>query len=83
MQFAASMEGLGVNPVSAGMTFIAFLPVLVRPSGNVTKLLAIDEIPHPLVVAALLWAAFGTVFLALMGIRVPRLAFQNQRVEAA
>jgi peptide/bleomycin uptake transporter len=66
MRFATSMEGLGVNLVSAMMTLIAFLPVLVRLSGDVTELPMIGEIPHPLVVAALLWAPFGTAFLALI-----------------
>jgi peptide/bleomycin uptake transporter len=83
MRFATSMEGLGVNLVDAIMTLIAFLPVLVRLSSNVTELPLIGEIPYPLVVAALLWAMFGTVFLALIGIRLPGLAFHNQRVEAA
>ena len=38
---------------------------------------------YPLVVAALLWSAFGTAFLALVGIKLPGLEFRNQRVEAA
>jgi peptide/bleomycin uptake transporter len=83
MRFATSMEGLGVNLVDAIMTLIAFLPVLVRLSSNVTELPLIGEIPYPLVAAALLWAIFGTVFLALIGIRLPGLEFHNQRVEAA
>jgi peptide/bleomycin uptake transporter len=83
MRFATSMEGLGVNLVNAIMTLVAFLPVLVRLSSNVTELPLIGEIPYPLVVAALLWAVFGTVFLALVGIRLPGLEFHNQRVEAA
>ena len=83
MQFATSMEGLGVNLVDAIMTLIAFLPVLVVLSSNVTELPLVGEIPYPLVVAALLWAAFGTGFLALIGIRLPGLEFHNQRVEAA
>ena len=49
------------------MTLIAFLPVLVRLSSNVTELPLIGTIPYPLVVAALLWAMFGTAFLALIG----------------
>jgi peptide/bleomycin uptake transporter len=77
------MEGLGVNLVDAMMTLIAFLPVLVRLSSNVTELPLIGEIAYPLVVAALLWAMFGTTFLALIGIRLPGLEFHNQRVEAA
>jgi peptide/bleomycin uptake transporter len=83
MRFATSMEGLGVSLVDAIMTLIAFLPVLVRLSSNVTELPLIGAIPYPLVVAALLWAMFGTVFLAVIGIRLPGLEFHNQRVEAA
>ena len=83
MRFATSMEGLGVNLVDAIMTLIAFLPVLVRLSSNVTELPLIGAIPYPLVVAALLWAVFGTAFLALIGMRLPGLEFHNQRVEAA
>jgi peptide/bleomycin uptake transporter len=83
MRFATSMEGLGVNLVDAMMTLIAFLPVLVRLSSSVTELPLIGQIAFPLVVAALLWAASGTAFLALIGIRLPGLEFQNQRVEAA
>jgi peptide/bleomycin uptake transporter len=83
MRFATSMEGLGVNLVDAIMTLIAFLPVLVRLSSSVTELPLIGAIPYPLVVAALLWATFGTVFLGLIGIRLPGLEFHNQRVEAA
>ena len=83
MRFSTSMEGLGVNLVDAVMTLIAFLPVLVSLSSSVTELPLIGEVAYPLVLAALLWAAFGTTFLALIGIRLPGLEFQNQRVEAA
>jgi peptide/bleomycin uptake transporter len=83
MRFSTSMEGLGVNLIDAVMTLIAFLPVLVRLSSNVTELPLIGAIAYPLVVAALLWAMFGTTFLAVIGIRLPGLEFQNQRVEAA
>jgi peptide/bleomycin uptake transporter len=73
----------GVNLIDAVMTLIAFLPVLLRLSSNVTELPLIGAIAYPLVVAALLWAMLGTTFLALIGIRLPGLEFQNQRVEAA
>lgn len=33
--------------------------------------------------AALTWSAFGTAFLAVVGIRLPGLEFANQKVEAA
>jgi peptide/bleomycin uptake transporter len=83
MRFAATMEGLGVNFIDAVMTLIAFLPVLLRLSANVTELPFIGPIPHSLVIAGILWSLFGTAFLALVGIKLPGLQFRNQRVEAA
>jgi len=83
MRFASTMEGLGVNFIDAVMTLIAFLPVLLRLSANVTELPLIGPIPHSLVAAGILWSLFGTAFLALVGIKLPGLQFRNQRVEAA
>src|SRR5712675_210909 len=83
MRFATTMEGLGVNLISAVLTLLAFLPVLVRLSSNVTELPLIGSIPYPLVFAAVIWSVLGTGALALIGIRLPRIEFFNQRVEAA
>jgi peptide/bleomycin uptake transporter len=83
MRFAGTTEALGVNLLDAIMTLIAFLPVLVRLSADITEVPVLGAIPHPLVVAALLWSALGTAFLALVGIKLPGLEFRNQRVEAA
>ena len=83
MRFATTTEQLGISLLDALMTLIAFLPVLVTLSANITELPIIGAIPHPLVVAALLWSAFGTGVLALVGIKLPGLEFRNQRVEAA
>ena len=83
MRFANISEDLGVRLIQAVMTLIAFLPVLVGLSTNVKSLPLIGAVPYPLVVAALLWSAFGTAFLALIGIRLPGLNFANQKVEAA
>jgi len=77
------MEGLGVNLISAVLTLLAFLPVLVRLSSNVTELPLIGSIPYPLVFAAVIWSVLGTGALALIGIRLPGIEFFNQRVEAA
>jgi peptide/bleomycin uptake transporter len=65
------------------MTLIAFLPVLLRLSANVTELPFVGEVPYALVVVSIVWSLFGTAFLALVGIRLPGLEFRNQRVEAA
>jgi peptide/bleomycin uptake transporter len=83
MRFSTTMEGLGVNLIDSVMTLIAFLPVLMVLSINVTELPLIGNIPNALVVVAIVWSLFGTGFLALIGIRLPGLEFRNQRVEAA
>jgi peptide/bleomycin uptake transporter len=83
MRFASTMEGLGVNLISAVLTVLAFLPVLVRLSSNVTELPLFGSISYPLVFAAVIWSILGTGVLALIGIRLPRIEFLNQRVEAA
>lgn len=83
MRFSMTIEGLGINFISSVMTLIAFLPVLMRLSANVTELPLIGKIPNSLVVVSIMWSLFGTGFLALVGIRLPGLYFQNQRVEAA
>jgi len=83
MRFATTMEGLGVNLISAVLTLLAFLPVLVRLSSSVTELPLVGSIPYPLVIAAVAWSVLGTGALALIGIRLPGIEFFNQRVEAA
>ncbi|MBZ9771894.1 peptide antibiotic transporter SbmA [Mesorhizobium sp. CO1-1-8] len=83
MRFSNMMEGLGVSLVSSIMTLIAFLPLLMHFSAVVTELPIVGEVPHSLVVVAILWSIFGTTFLWLVGIKLPGLEFRNQRVEAA
>lgn len=83
MRFASTVEGLGVSLIDAVMTLIAFLPVLLRLSANITEIPLLGTIPYPLVVVAILWSIFGTTFLAIIGVRLPGLEFRNQRVEAA
>ncbi len=83
MRFATIVENLGVNFISAVMTLLAFLPLLVRLSNNITELPLLGSIPHPLVIAAVVWSVFGTGALALIGIKLPGIEFFNQRVEAA
>ena len=83
MRFATTTEGLGVNLISSVLTLIAFLPVLLRLSANITELPLIGVISYPLVIAAVVWSVIGTGGLALVGIRLPGIEFHNQRVEAA
>ncbi|MDE2385308.1 MAG: peptide antibiotic transporter SbmA [Alphaproteobacteria bacterium] len=83
MRFATGLEDLGGNLIESVMTLIAFFPILLGYSKYVTEIPVFGAIPHPLVVTAILWATFGTMFLALIGIKLPGLEFRNQRVEAA
>jgi peptide/bleomycin uptake transporter len=83
MRFASTTESLGVSLLDALMTLIAFLPVLVRLTADITEVPLLGAVPYPVVLAALLWSVFGTVFLALVGVKLPGLEFRNQRVEAA
>jgi peptide/bleomycin uptake transporter len=83
MRFASIMEGLGVSAVDAVMTLIAFLPILWGLSQYVPEIPFFGAVPQALVWAAILWSLFGTILLAVAGIRLPGLEFKNQRVEAA
>ena len=83
MRFAETVESLGVSAMDAVLTLIAFLPILVRLGEEVTGLPIIGSIPYPLVVAAIFWSIFGTFLLAVVGIKLPGLYFNNQKVEAA
>jgi peptide/bleomycin uptake transporter len=83
MRFANIVEGLATTAVTAVMTLIAFVPVLDKLSQKITVLPLVGAIPHSLVVAALVWSALGTLWLAVIGVKLPGLNFKNQRVEAA
>ncbi|MEZ5817582.1 MAG: peptide antibiotic transporter SbmA [Hyphomicrobiaceae bacterium] len=83
MRFATIMEDLGLSVIEALMTLMAFLPVLYALSAHVTELPVVGKIPAPLLIASIVWSAFGTGLLALAGIKLPGLNFRNQRVEAA
>lgn len=83
MRFSEIMERLGVNFVDAIMTLIAFMPVLIRLSANITELPIVGAIPNPLVSAAIFWSLLGTIGLVIAGYKLPGLQFRNQRVEAA
>jgi peptide/bleomycin uptake transporter len=82
-RFATTLEQLGASLIDALMTLIAFLPILWGLSAYVKRLPLVGEVPQALVFVAVIWAAIGTVGLALAGIRLPGLEFRNQRVEAA
>lgn len=83
MRFAKIMETLGVSFLQAILTLIAFLPLLWELSKQVTQMPWIGYVDHALVYLALLFSLAGTVILAVVGIKLPGLEFNNQKVEAA
>jgi peptide/bleomycin uptake transporter len=83
MRFASIVEGLGVELMRSLMTLFAFLPILWVLSEKVSELPFFGAIPHSLVWVSIAWALFGTLLLAITGVLLPGLQFQNQRVEAA
>jgi peptide/bleomycin uptake transporter len=83
MRFARLMEGLGVQFMRSVMTLFAFLPILKGLSEKVTELPWIGPVSNSLVWVAVLFALAGTVLMASIGVKLPGLEFENQRVEAA
>lgn len=82
-RFANIVEGLGVSLVGSVMTLLVFLPLLWTLSQHITELPLVGPVNGSLVWVALMSAAVGTVLLGLVGIKLPGLEFENQRVEAA
>lgn len=82
-RFARIVEGLGVSFVRSMMTLIAFLPLLYTLSQNVTELPFFGKVDGAMVYVAIMSALLGTVLLAIVGIKLPGLEFNNQKVEAA
>jgi peptide/bleomycin uptake transporter len=83
MRFATIMESLGVDFMRSVMVLVAFVPILATLSAKVTELPFLGAVPYSLVWVAIGFALAGTVLLAVVGIKLPGLQFQNQRVEAA
>lgn len=83
MRFAGIMQGLGTSFVGSMITLIVFLPLLYGLSSQIGEIPLIGQVDGGLVFVAMLSAGFGTVILAMAGIKLPGLEFQNQKVEAA
>ena len=83
MRFASIVEDLGTSFFSSLITLVVFLPLLWTLSEHVTSLPLVGPLPGGLVWVALIAAALGTVLLGAVGVRLPGLNFENQRVEAA
>ncbi|KAB0285376.1 putative transporter [Vibrio fortis] len=83
MRFANIVERLGVSFLRSLMMLLAFQPVLWELSKQVKSVPFFGEVEHVLIYVAILSALFGTVLLAVVGVKLPGLEFNNQKAEAA
>lgn len=83
MRFASIMESLGTSFIHSMITLMAFLPMLSQLSNHVTELPWLGAYHNSLVYIAIISAFSGTVLLAIVGVKLPGLEFNNQKVEAA
>ena len=81
-RFARIVESLGLQVVRAIMTLIAFIPILWALSKGV-DVPVIRDIEGSLVWGALLVSLGGLIISWFVGIKLPGLEYNNQKVEAA
>lgn len=81
-RLAKIIEDLGVKVVRAMMTLAAFIPVLWKLSEHM-QLSWLKDIPGSLVWVALAVSVGGLMVSWVVGIKLPHLEYNNQRVEAA
>jgi peptide/bleomycin uptake transporter len=81
-RFARIVESLGLQVVRAMLTLVAFLPILWGLSSGV-DLPYIKDIPGSLVWVALIVSLGGLLISWFVGIKLPGLEYNNQKVEAA
>lgn len=82
-RFANIMESLGSSLLGSIMRLFAFIPILWELSKQIKVVPILGEADHVLVYVAVVFALLGTVLLAAVGIKLPGLEFNNQKVEAA
>lgn len=81
-RFARIFETLGLQVIKAILTLLSFSPILWALSNDVAIPL-VKDIQGSLVWIALLVSLAGLVFSWLVGIKLPELEYNNQKVEAA
>src|SRR5262249_1119095 len=81
-RFAKIVESLGLQVANALMTLVAFIPILWGLSRGLSVPI-IHAIPGSLVWAALMTSLGGMIISWFVGIKLPGLEYNNQKVEAA
>ena len=82
MNFARIVESIGLQVIKAIMTVIAFVPILWILSTNVVVPF-LKDISGSLVWVSLLLSFGGIIISWFVGIKLPGLEYNNQKVEAA
>mgnify|MGYP001989490033 CR=1 FL=1 len=82
MHFAKIVESIGLQVIKAIMTLIAFIPILWVLSSNVTVSF-LNNVSGSLVWVALVLSIGGILISWFVGIKLPGLEYNNQKVEAA
>ena len=82
MNFAKIVESMGLQVVRAIMLLIAFLPILYGLSSNVV-IPFFKDISGSLVYVSLVASLGGLLISWIVGIKLPGLEYNNQKVEAA
>lgn len=82
-RFANIMESLGSSLIESILVLLAFIPILWQLSDSINVMPLIGHVDHAPVIATIFFAIFGTIALGFVGIKLPGLEFNNQKVEAA
>lgn len=82
-RFANIMETLGSSLIESILVLLAFIPILWHLSDSINVMPLIGHVDHAPVFATIFFAIFGTIALGFVGIKLPGLEFNNQKVEAA
>jgi peptide/bleomycin uptake transporter len=80
-RFAKIVESLGLQVVRAMMTLIAFIPILWGLSSGV-QIQAVKNVPGLLVWLSLVVSLGGLIISWFVGIKLPGLEYNNQKIEA-
>lgn len=81
-EFSKSLESLGLGLFKALLTLIAFIPILWGLSENIS-IPWLSDIEGSLVWVALITSLGGILISYFVGIKLPGLEYNNQKVEAA
>ena len=81
-RFAKIVESLGLQVVRAIMTLIAFIPILWGLSSGI-EIEFLKQLPGSLVWVSLFVSLGGLLISWFVGIRLPGLEYNNQKVEAS